>query len=240
MAQEDPQPARPSLPEVWRSTILDVRRDDALQELRGAVRAANASTTGAGDCDVRGYIYKGRNDWETPPWLFERLHEEMGFDVDAAAQAHNAKLRRFWTPETDGLRQSWRGLRVFCNPPYLGGSKVHWVAKAVEETLHGGCPLSVLLLPADIETFWWHDVLMSNAAEIRFVRGRVRFLLGGKAPPYGRPVFNSAVVVFRGGGRGGAPLVVSSLVAPDPRTLWHGRTKRQQGQKSLDQPERIE
>lgn len=177
-------------------------------------------------------VNKGRNDWETPPWLFERLHAEFRFDVDVAAQAHNAKLDRFFSPETNGLDQPWRGLRCFCNPPYLGGRKIHWVGKAVEETTQGGCPLAVLVLPADTETFWWHDVLMPNAAEIRFIRGRVHFLLGGKRPPSSRPVFNSAVVVFREGRRTG-PCLATSLISPDPRTLHHGRTKLQQGQRHL-------
>lgn len=178
---------------------------------------------------------KGRNDWETPPWLFDRLHEEFRFDVDAAAQDHNAKLPTYWTPETDGLRQSWAGRRVFCNPPYLGGRKVHWVAKAAEEArIAGGCEVAVLVIPADTESFWWHDVVMAEAHEIRFVRRRIHFLLGGKRVPHGRPVFNSAVVIFRAGRRVG-PLLAGSINAPDPRMLWHGQTAQQVGQRQLNE-----
>lgn len=181
----------------------------------------------------RGFVDKGRNDWETPFWLFDRLHEEFSFDIDAAAQPHNAKLPRFWSPEEDGLRQPWGGLRVFVNPPYSAGRKAHWIAKAATEVGFGGCPLVVALIPADTETFWWHDVLMPSAAEIRFIRGRVSFLLNGKKVPNSRPVFNSAIVVFRAGARPG-PLLCSSLVAPDPQTLHHGRTRTQQGQMPME------
>ena len=176
---------------------------------------------------------KRRNDWETPHWLFDRLHAEFGFDVDGAAQPHNAKLPRFWTPEEDGLSQPWRGLKVFVNPPYLGGRKAHWVTKAAEETRSGGCPLVVMVLPADTEAFWWHDIVMPNCSEVRFVRGRIHFLLNGQRVPGGRPVFNSAVVVFRSVYRRTAHCIATSLRAPDPRTLWHGRTKSQQGQSDL-------
>lgn len=46
---------------------------------------------------IGGEQEKGRSDWETPPWLFDRLHREFRFDVDAAASAGNAKLPLFWT-----------------------------------------------------------------------------------------------------------------------------------------------
>jgi len=173
---------------------------------------------------------KGRNDWETPPWLFEVLHQEFNFTVDAAAQPHNAKLPRYWTPETDGLRQSWGGERVFCNPPYLGGRKVHWVQKAADEVCGKNCECAVLVLPADTECFWFHDLVMTNAHELRFVRRRIHFLIGGRRVQNGRPVFNSVVVVFRRGGRRFGPVLATSLHAPNPKSLWHGRTPHQAGQ----------
>lgn len=181
---------------------------------------------------------KGRNDWETPFWLFDRLHDEFRFDVDAAAQPHNAKLPTYWTPEQDGLRQPWAGLRVFCNPPYLGGRKAHWVGKAASEVAAGHCPLAVLVLPADTESFWWHDIVMPAASEIRFIRGRIHFLLNGKRAPNSRPVFNSAVIVFSSFRPAGL-CVATSLVAPDPRTLHNGRTKAQQGQMEISPAEAV-
>ena len=52
----------------------------------------------------------------------------------------------------------------------------------------------VMLIPARTDTSWWHDYVV-NASEIRFLRGRVKFVKPGQksdAAP-----FPSAVVVFR-------------------------------------------
>lgn len=51
-----------------------------------------------------------------------------------------------------------------------------------------------MLIPARTDTSYWHDIIFKKATEIRFIRGRVRFELGGvrkDAAP-----FPSAVVVF--------------------------------------------
>lgn len=87
--------------------------------------------------------------------------------------ALNAKLPRFWTSEDDGLAQSWRRERVFCNPPF-GRSIGRWTEKACIEQVRG-CPLSVLLVPARTDTQWWHETVQ-GAAEIRFLRGRIKFI----------------------------------------------------------------
>lgn len=56
-------------------------------------------------------------NWGTPPALFEELNAEFGFTLDAAASDTNAKCDTYFTLETDGLKQSWEGQTVFCNPP---------------------------------------------------------------------------------------------------------------------------
>ena len=72
-------------------------------------------------------------DWCTPQDFFDRLNEEFGFVLDAAATDKTAKCPLYYTPETDGLSQSWdRGGAVFCNPPY-GREIGKWVKKAYEE-----------------------------------------------------------------------------------------------------------
>lgn len=50
-----------------------------------------------------------KSDWETPQELFDKLHEEFHFTLDAAASDHNHKLPRYYTESTDGLRQDWGG-----------------------------------------------------------------------------------------------------------------------------------
>ena len=52
-----------------------------------------------------------RQDYETPPEVFEPLAAEFGgFDVDVAASASNAKCARFYTPGQDSLQQPWEGV----------------------------------------------------------------------------------------------------------------------------------
>ena len=83
-------------------------------------------------------------DWCTPQDFFDHLNEEFGFVLDAAATDKTAKCPLYYTPETDGLSQSWdRGGAVFCNPPY-GREIGKWVKKAYEEARGGGTPLYCL------------------------------------------------------------------------------------------------
>ena len=130
-----------------------------------------------------------RDEWETPADLFSRLHREFRFTLDAAALPHNAKCRRYFTPAQDGLRQPWGGA-VWCNPPYGVGIR-HWVRKA-RESAQGGA-IVVCLLPARTDTEWWHDDVLPYA-EVRFIRGRLKF------SDHGAANFPSVVVVFRPSG----------------------------------------
>lgn len=50
-----------------------------------------------------------KSDWETPQELFDKLHEEFHFTLDAAASDRNHKLPRYYTEQTDGLKQDWGG-----------------------------------------------------------------------------------------------------------------------------------
>ena len=76
-------------------------------------------------------------EWRTPRSFFENLDREFHFVLDAAATAENAKCERYFTPETDGLSQSWNvGGSVFCNPPY-GREIGKWVEKAYRESAGG-------------------------------------------------------------------------------------------------------
>ena len=85
-------------------------------------------------------------DWCTPQHVFDKLNDEFEFVLDAAASDRNAKCPIYYTPEIDGLSQSWdRGGAVFCNPPY-GREIGKWVKKAYEEA-RWGYPI-VLLIPA--------------------------------------------------------------------------------------------
>lgn len=114
-------------------------------------------------------------EWATPWPLFRRLDAEFDFTVDVAASTENAKCARFYTMEQDGLKQSWAGERVWCNPPYDHKSLTAFAYKAVYEKARG--TLSALLVPVKSDQAWWHEYAIQH--EIRFIRGRVAF--GGAA-----------------------------------------------------------
>lgn len=76
-------------------------------------------------------------EWATPQAFFDELNKEFDFTLDPCATPQNAKCARYFTKEVDGLKQSWRGERVYCNPPY-GRDIGKWVEKAHNETLAGG------------------------------------------------------------------------------------------------------
>lgn len=132
--------------------------------------------------------------WSTPQDFFDKLNTEFHFTLDPCALPENAKCSNYFTPEQDGLEQSWKGHTVFMNPPY-GHEISKWIKKAFEESL-GGCTV-VCLLPARTDTSWWWDYCMLG--EIRFIRGRLKFKgknEDGKDVNY-PATFPSAVVVFK-------------------------------------------
>lgn len=131
-----------------------------------------------------------RMDWPTPKALFDELNAEFGFTLDPCSSHSNAKCAKHFTPEDDGLAQSWAGEVVFMNPPY-GRAIGAWMKKALGESL--GAEV-VCLVPSRTDTAWWHEYAM-KADEIRYLRGRVKF----EGAPNPAP-FPSAVVVFRNKG----------------------------------------
>lgn len=47
-------------------------------------------------------------DWCTPQAFFEKLNSEFNFTLDAAATDKTTKCKEYFTPETDGLKSSWK------------------------------------------------------------------------------------------------------------------------------------
>lgn len=128
--------------------------------------------------------------WATPQDFFDRLNEEFRFTLDPCATPSSAKCRRYYTPEVDGLKQDWGGETVFCNPPY-GREIGLWVKKCYDESRKAGTTV-VMLVPARTDTAWFHDYVYHHAADIRFVRGRLKF--GGSMQ---NAPFPSMVVVLK-------------------------------------------
>jgi hypothetical protein len=145
----------------------------------------------------------GENDRGTPRSLFDPLNEEFRFTLDGAASHENALLPRhstfggtfrqygyiqFQLSTADGLHFPWRGERVWLNPPYGRGL----LAPFVKRCASGDADVAVALLPVRTDQAWFHDYVLGTCAEIRWLRGRVKYD-GLKA---GAP-FPSMIVVWR-------------------------------------------
>ena len=131
-----------------------------------------------------------REDWETPKAFYRELEKEFFFTLDPCADEQNKKCEKYYTKEQDGLSKTWNGERVFCNPPY--GRKIgEWVRKCREEVQNGDCLCAVMLIPARTDTRWFHEEILGKA-EIRFVKGRIKFGEAKENAP-----FPSMVVIFR-------------------------------------------
>lgn len=123
--------------------------------------------------------------WATPQDFFDKLNREFRFNLDPCATTENAKCKKFYTEKEDGLSKSWKGKRVFCNPPY--GRQI---GKWVEKCATGGADVTVALLPARTDTKWFHQFIYKKA-EVRFIKGRLKFGDSKNSAP-----FPSMIVIF--------------------------------------------
>ena len=122
-------------------------------------------------------MFSSKDDsWETPPSLFNILDMEFNFTLDPCCTKQTAKCKKFFTKEEDGLIQDWSKDIVFVNPPY-GREIGKWVEKSYNEAKKGA--KVVMLIPSRTDTNWFHDFIY-NKAEIRFLKGRIRFLQNKK------------------------------------------------------------
>lgn len=134
---------------------------------------------------MKGMMSSATPEWATPQAFFDKLNLIYGFELDVCATPENAKCVRYFTKEQDGLTQEWRGV-CWMNPPY-GRTIGKWVKKAYESAQAGATV--VCLLPARVDTAWWHDYC--EKGQYQFVRGRLKF----NGHKWNAP-FPSAVVVF--------------------------------------------
>ena len=135
-------------------------------------------------------LYSSRSEeWSTPGDLFHLLDDEFHFTLDPCATAANAKCEKFFTKQQNGLLEDWGTEIVFCNPPY-GVQMRAWARKCHDAAL-GGATV-VLLAHSRTDTRWFHDWVYCRAAEIRFVRGRLKFGDGKQSAP-----FPSLVAIFK-------------------------------------------
>ena len=134
----------------------------------------------------KGLFSSNTDLWSTPQEFFDKLNDEFCFTLDPCATEENHKCDKYYTKEQDGLLQDWKDEIVFCNPPY-GREIGKWVKKAYES--RGSKPI-VMLLPERTDTKWFHNYIYTYA-EIRFIKGRLKFGDSKNSAP-----FPSMVVIF--------------------------------------------
>ena len=129
---------------------------------------------------------KSKSDkWQTPPEVYDPLNREFNFNYDPCPIT--------WKEgDADGLKVSW-GTSTFCNPPYSQTAK--WIKKAHDESLLG--KTVVMLVNAVTDTKAFHDYVY-NQAEVRFVRGRIKFINPAEPDKRAPNVKASMIIVFRG------------------------------------------
>jgi phage N-6-adenine-methyltransferase len=178
------------------------------------------ASAAAAACNGQGWkvstSISARRNWGTPPAIYLPLDREFNFTLDVAADGNNAAHVRFLTKDTDALATSWAGETVYCNPPY-GREIGQWLRKAIAERDEHEVT-SVFLVPARTGNRWFHDLVLPEAAEVRFIQGRLSYTIRrGPVRRKGRAPFDSMVVVYRPGLRG-VPL--AQLLFPfAPRVL---------------------
>lgn len=144
----------------------------------------------------RDLMFSSKKDtWCTPQDFFDELDREFHFTLDPCATEKSAKCKKYFTPEQDGLLQSWDREIVFCNPPY-GREISKWIKKAAQCT----AKIVVMLIPARTDTSYFHDYIYHNVmVEVRFLRGRLKFVNLDILEPrkMSSAPFPSMLVIFR-------------------------------------------
>jgi site-specific DNA-methyltransferase (adenine-specific) len=170
-------------------------------------------------------IVTEKDSWETPQWLFDLLDQEFHFLVDAAATSENAHCNLYMGSDNQPAhafcignaltKLDWtpRCSNFFLNPPYSAGNIDKFMAKALEESQKGA--VVVCLVPCATDTKWWHQYSM-KAQEIRFIKGRVRFVGydedGNQVK--NSPTFSSCVVIFNRDLSRGYPIIGTTIEQP--------------------------
>ena len=109
------------------------------------------------------YINPSKTDlWNTPPALLAEITGGEDY-FDPAPE----------NPSYNGLAIEWDRRRLnFVNPPF--SELRHWCKKAAEQGLLG-CRIA-LLMPARVSAQYFHKWVLPYCREIRFVRGRRKFI----------------------------------------------------------------
>ena len=163
---------------------------------------------------------------ETSPSLWQPLHEEFRFTLDAAASHGNALCPLYYTESglylrpgptevsgaINGLTGSWEGERVWCNPPF--SELEAWTDKAWQQW--DRAELIVMLVPANrTEQPWWQKnvapFIKRPCFDVRWPAKRQHFLVGGE-PCWKRDKAGELILTKKGKRQRSSPKFACSLL----------------------------
>jgi len=187
-----------------------------------------------------------KNDWMTPPDLFEAIgkHFNCKFLIDACANEENS-FCHYWVSEDENLittdsgkldrilkgqNKVWNNIEnapapaIFMNPPYNDGQNTinDFILKAVESAALYDTSW-VLLIPANrTEQEFWHHLVVQKSVHVAFIRKRVNYLHNDGTPSKGAN--HASVAVALGEIADKMPREISSL-------YWGDHLKKVMGKK---------
>jgi hypothetical protein len=133
------------------------------------------------------------DNWATPKDLYNKLNDEFNFDFDPCPW-NDGEI----TPDKDGLLIDW-GNSNFVNPPYSKQLKEAFVKRAIQFQKEG--KQSVMLLPVSTSTALFHEHILPNATEIRYLKRRVKFQRKDEKGDFYTPknggMHDSMIVIFK-------------------------------------------
>ena len=111
---------------------------------------------------VSSVVFSSKSDhYATPKDLYSQLDTEFSFTFDPCPL--NSPF--------NGLNCDWLG-SIYINPPYSNIKE--FIQKGMEELEKGNAHTLVYLIPSRTDTKWFHEYIY-NKAEIRFIKGRLKF-----------------------------------------------------------------
>jgi site-specific DNA-methyltransferase (adenine-specific) len=120
--------------------------------------------------------HHGSDEWEAPAALFDFLDGLFHFDVDVCASPQNAKCRKFFSKDQNGLAQPWLAGRTYwMNAPYSQAGK--WAQKAAAAAKGGA--VVVGLFANRSSTAWYREYVAPSAMMVQ-LQGRLQFTHQGR------------------------------------------------------------
>ncbi len=123
------------------------------------------------------YHTSGKDDWETPQYVFDYAFDRWGpFNLDGAAQKCNTKCKEFLSDATNFTAGT--GDFIWLNPPYSKNKQFIALAEAWAEQGAQVC----CLVPSRTDTVFFQEA--AKTARIYLIKGRINFVGGKHTAPF--------------------------------------------------------